>query len=218
MPRTSGALPPPHGRNGHELMLHFPMEPLDERQNPGRNALMVEHADWEIRLLMDWGVGRVPGIVGVNNHMGSRFTSVPRAMAPVMEYLGESGLFYLDSKTNASEVSAAAAASAGVAVPCARSLPRPRSAGPHGRAGGTAGSGEDRASTRLRDRHRPSLRRNVSRARPMARQSRDRDPVGADHGDPALPRGKTRDPAPRRCDARNRTASRDFSFLCRGRS
>jgi polysaccharide deacetylase 2 family uncharacterized protein YibQ len=101
-------------RRGHELMLHFPMEPVGEDIDPGPKALMVAHAPWEIRLFLEWGLARVPGIVGVNNHMGSRFTAEPEAMAIVMEVLREKGLFYLDSRTTASDVGATSAAETGV--------------------------------------------------------------------------------------------------------
>lgn len=101
-------------RRGHELMLHFPMEPVANDINPGPKALMVSHAPWEIRLFLEWGLARVPGIVGVNNHMGSRFTAEPEAMASVMDVLREKGLFYLDSRTTASDVGTASAAEAGV--------------------------------------------------------------------------------------------------------
>jgi polysaccharide deacetylase 2 family uncharacterized protein YibQ len=101
-------------RRGHELMLHFPMEPLGDGDDPGPKALMTWHAPWEIRLYLEWGLARVPGIVGVNNHMGSRFTAEPEAMASVMEVLQERGLFYLDSRTTASDVGSQSAAEAGV--------------------------------------------------------------------------------------------------------
>jgi polysaccharide deacetylase 2 family uncharacterized protein YibQ len=101
-------------RRGHELMLHFPMEPLGDGDDPGPKALMTWHAPWEIRLYLEWGLARVPGIVGVNNHMGSRFTAEPEAMASVMEVLRERGLFYLDSRTTASNVGSLSAADAEV--------------------------------------------------------------------------------------------------------
>jgi len=101
-------------QRGHELMLHFPMEPLGDGDDPGPKALMTWHTPWEIRLFLEWGLARVPGIVGVNNHMGSRFTAEPEAMASVMEVLQERGLFYLDSRTTASDVGSQSAAEAGV--------------------------------------------------------------------------------------------------------
>jgi polysaccharide deacetylase 2 family uncharacterized protein YibQ len=44
-------------------------------------------------------LARIPYVAGTNNHMGSRFTEDARALAPVMESLGEKGLFFIDSRT-----------------------------------------------------------------------------------------------------------------------
>jgi polysaccharide deacetylase 2 family uncharacterized protein YibQ len=48
----------------------------------------------------------VPYIVGVNGHMGSRFTSDPQAMRTLLGALRERGLFFLDSKTSPESVAA----------------------------------------------------------------------------------------------------------------
>lgn len=84
---------------GHELMLHLPMEPLDHEQNAGPNALEsgLEMAELRRRLL--WGLNRLEGYVGVNNHMGSRFTAWEPGMALVMEELKRRGLLFVDSRT-----------------------------------------------------------------------------------------------------------------------
>jgi len=41
----------------------------------------------------------IPYIVGVNNHMGSKFTKDPERMTYVFERLKERGLFFVDSRT-----------------------------------------------------------------------------------------------------------------------
>jgi polysaccharide deacetylase 2 family uncharacterized protein YibQ len=107
MPYTEGLAPllEQARENGHELLLHFPMEPLASTVDPGPKALTTDQEDWEIRLRLEWGLDRAPGIVGINNHMGSRFTANPRAMAKVMRVLREKGLLYLDSRTTSSSVS-----------------------------------------------------------------------------------------------------------------
>ncbi|HTH97881.1 MAG TPA: divergent polysaccharide deacetylase family protein [Stellaceae bacterium] len=88
-----------HGK-GDELMLHMPMQPLNPKIDPGPNALMVGLSDNEIRRRLDWGLAQVGNdIVGVNNHMGSRFTEWPQGMRVVLEDLRQRGLFYLDSRT-----------------------------------------------------------------------------------------------------------------------
>jgi uncharacterized protein len=99
---------------GHEIMLHVPMEPLAAHVDPGPNALRVSLDDAEIRKRLDWGLGRVDGIVGINNHMGSRFTESAPGMTVVMSVLHERGLFFLDSRTTPRSVGVALAQEAGV--------------------------------------------------------------------------------------------------------
>jgi polysaccharide deacetylase 2 family uncharacterized protein YibQ len=54
------------------------------------------------------------GYVGVNNHMGSRFTADPARMAVVMAELKTRGLLWLDSKTTTNSAGPDAARAAGV--------------------------------------------------------------------------------------------------------
>ena len=88
-------------RAGGELLLHVPMEPIDRTQNPGPHALLVAMSPDEILAQLRWGLDRFTGFVGVNNHMGSKFTADARAMAVVMAELRRRGLIFLDSKTTA---------------------------------------------------------------------------------------------------------------------
>jgi polysaccharide deacetylase 2 family uncharacterized protein YibQ len=84
---------------GHELMLHFPMEPLDAHQDAGPNALETGLDPAELRRRLIWGLDRFEGYVGVNNHMGSRFTAWEPGMAMVMQELARRGLLFVDSRT-----------------------------------------------------------------------------------------------------------------------
>ena len=70
---------------GHELMLHMPMEPHDHHKDPGPNALLTKLDDAELRSRIDWALDRFSGYVGVNNHMGSRFTEDRHGMSIVMQ-------------------------------------------------------------------------------------------------------------------------------------
>jgi polysaccharide deacetylase 2 family uncharacterized protein YibQ len=90
--------------HGHEIMLHLPMEPRDSRYNPGPGALMTNQSDGEIRRLVADALSRYPGVVGLNNHMGSKFTADARGMGVVMTSLAERGLMFLDSRTTGSSV------------------------------------------------------------------------------------------------------------------
>ena len=99
---------------GHELMLHFPMEPLDSGIDPGPNALLVGLDRGEMLRRLDWGLSRFTGYIGVNNHMGSRFTLDPAGMRVVLEMLREHDLLFLDSRTSPDSVGAALAKEMGV--------------------------------------------------------------------------------------------------------
>ena len=102
-----------------ELMLHLPMEPLGDA-NPGPEALMVGLDPAELRQRVRWAIGRVPGAVGVNNHMGSRFTVDAPGLAIVMEELRRHGLFYLDSRTNSTSLAEAEAEARAAGLPASR--------------------------------------------------------------------------------------------------
>lgn len=89
---------------GHELMLHMPLEPSNAAVDPGPNALMTAMADADLKRLAEWGIARFDGFVGVNNHMGSRFTEDPRAMRVVLKAVRDKGLLFLDSRTTPKSV------------------------------------------------------------------------------------------------------------------
>ncbi len=87
-------------KRGKEVMLHLPMEPLDyPRKNPGKGALMVRMGEEEIRKQVRRFLDEFPGVAGVNNHMGSRFTQDRRQMGVVLDELKRRNLFFVDSLT-----------------------------------------------------------------------------------------------------------------------
>lgn len=83
---------------GHELMVHLPMEP-SVKADPGPNALLTSLPADEIRRRLTAALGSFDGYVGVNNHMGSRFTADRALMAPVLAEIQKRGLLWLDSRT-----------------------------------------------------------------------------------------------------------------------
>lgn len=89
---------------GHELMLHMSMEPSNATIDAGPNVLLSAMPEQEIRSLANWGMDRFEGFVGVNNHMGSRFTEYEPGMRAVLEEIQKRGLIYLDSRTSNSTV------------------------------------------------------------------------------------------------------------------
>lgn len=92
--------------NGHEIMVHLPMEPLGSNENPGPHALWVSENKAQIIKTVDWNLSRFDGYVGVNNHMGSRFSADRPDMRTVLKELKRRGLLFLNSRTTAKTVGA----------------------------------------------------------------------------------------------------------------
>ncbi len=86
-------------RAGHEILVHVPMEPISRAEDMGPNGLAVSLSAAEVLRRLRWDLGRFDGYVGINNHMGSRFTGDAAGMLPVMEELKARGLMFLDSRT-----------------------------------------------------------------------------------------------------------------------
>ena len=99
---------------GHELMVHLPMEPLARGKNPGPRALLKGLPEAELLKRLEWALSHLKGYVGVNNHMGSRLTRDPRAMALVIARLKALGLLFVDSLTSIRSVAGIAARAAEV--------------------------------------------------------------------------------------------------------
>ena len=89
--------------HGNELMLHLPMEP-NGRADPGPNALLVSLSDHELRQRVTQALDSFDGYVGVNNHMGSRFTAFRPGMETVLRLFKARGLLFLDSRTTSQSV------------------------------------------------------------------------------------------------------------------
>ena len=85
-------------RAGHEVLLHMPMQ-AEGDHNPGPLALTTGLAPDEIRRRLSDALARVPGAIGINNHMGSRVTADRATLIPVAEELAARHLFFFDSRT-----------------------------------------------------------------------------------------------------------------------
>ena len=95
--------------SGHELLVHVPMEPVGNNVDPGPNVLEIGMDHDAILRRLDWGLNRFSAYVGVNNHMGSRFTADRDGMTVVMAELKRRGLLFLDSRTTGATVGPALA-------------------------------------------------------------------------------------------------------------
>jgi len=101
---------------GHELLLHLPMEPRDYQIDPGPNVLLRDIEPDELRRRLRWGMDRFVGYVGVNNHMGSKFTADRASMGILMTELKRRNVFFLDSRTTSLTVGPELARQHGVPV------------------------------------------------------------------------------------------------------
>ena len=98
---------------GHDLLLHMPMEPLG-LADPGPHALRLDQSEEELQLRVRWAFARVPGAIGMNNHMGSRLTQDVSALRPVLEAVSQEAGLFLDSMTTAESRGAAVARGLGL--------------------------------------------------------------------------------------------------------
>jgi hypothetical protein len=87
-----------HGE-GHEIMLHQPMEPSDPCLDPGPGALYVGYGSNKIVRIMEENISQIPHVTGVNNHMGSRFTTCQEEISDTLHVVKDRGLFFVDSLT-----------------------------------------------------------------------------------------------------------------------
>ncbi len=85
---------------GQEIMLHQPMEPYGHEADPGPGALYISYMDTEIEEIMEENLSQIPQATGVNNHMGSRFTSSSSKVAKALKIIKQKDLFFVDSLTS----------------------------------------------------------------------------------------------------------------------
>lgn len=100
--------------HGHELMMHVPMEPVAEGIDAGPGALSVNLSSEELKRRIEEDLDRFSGYVGINNHMGSKFTAFEPGMQLVMEELHRRGLLFIDSLTTDHSVGLVLAQQTGV--------------------------------------------------------------------------------------------------------
>lgn len=90
---------------GLEVLLHLPLEPhAFPRQDPGPGSILSSQRPEEWRALTRRALDAVPGITGVNNHMGSRLTEREDAMAVILSEVKKRGLYFIDSYTTGKTV------------------------------------------------------------------------------------------------------------------
>lgn len=99
---------------GHDLLIHTPMEAMNAPVSLGGMGLTTDMDEAAVTAMMDKISTTMEGFIGINNHMGSKFTADRAAMERLMPYLKQRGLIFVDSKTIGSSVAGTIAAEQGV--------------------------------------------------------------------------------------------------------
>ncbi len=90
---------------GKALIAHIPMEPIEyPAKNPGPGALMVADDEESLRRRLADVLDSFPFFEGANNHMGSRAMLDRRIVTVVLEEVSARDLYFIDSKTIASDL------------------------------------------------------------------------------------------------------------------
>lgn len=92
--------------SGHQIILHLPMEPLARAEQSEKITISPSMSDEEIQDITRKAIQNIPGLIGVNNHQGSRATADKRVMKVVLSQLKANSLFFLDSRTNGQSIAA----------------------------------------------------------------------------------------------------------------
>lgn len=100
---------------GRVALLHLPMEPINRAaMSEGSNTIVTEMTNQQISDLTRRHLKGLYGVMGVNNHQGSKITANREQMKAVLNVLKEQGIFFVDSKTNSETVARDVAREMGV--------------------------------------------------------------------------------------------------------
>lgn len=86
------------------IMIHLPMEALEEKVEEGEFTIRTDLPDSVISRRVKKAMADIPLAVGINNHMGSKATADSRVMNIVMNELKPKGKFFVDSRTTGKSV------------------------------------------------------------------------------------------------------------------
>ena len=86
--------------SGKELILHQPMQSVNQNVNPGEGAIKPGMSEDEIRALLFQNINEIAPVTGMNNHEGSLITANAEQMSYVMKACSDEGIYFLDSRTN----------------------------------------------------------------------------------------------------------------------
>ena len=99
---------------GKDVLIHLPLEPVNSAIDPGPGVLRLSMDFDSMLQILRKDLDAVPGAIGVNNHMGSKFTTSKRGMELILTEIKRRGLFFVDSKTTHDSVAYVTARSMGI--------------------------------------------------------------------------------------------------------
>lgn len=101
---------------GHEVMLELPMEPFDYPHNdPGPFTLLTQTAFEENDDKLEWLMSRFTGYAGVINEQGDKLLGAAEDLRPILNAIGQRGLYFVDRGTAKGSVAAEIARAIGLA-------------------------------------------------------------------------------------------------------
>lgn len=85
---------------GKEVILHQPMQAVNQKVNPGPGAITPQMSEDEIISTLFYNINEIGPVAGMNNHEGSAITADAEKMAVILKLANEEGIYFLDSRTN----------------------------------------------------------------------------------------------------------------------
>lgn len=90
--------------SGHQVILHLPLEPISAAEQSEPTTITTAMSDQDIQQTVTKAIQSVPGIIGVNNHQGSKATADKRVMRNVLSVIKSQNLYFVDSRTSSQSV------------------------------------------------------------------------------------------------------------------
>ncbi len=100
--------------SGKTVFLHLPLEPKSKKWDPGPGTIYLSDSLEVKEEKLKSSLTEVPHAVGINNHMGSLYTSDIKAMRHLMTLLQGRDLFFIDSFTASNSKGLQAAKESGI--------------------------------------------------------------------------------------------------------
>ena len=87
-----------------EVLVHMPMEPLNEKFSDEGYTLLSGMDGGTVRLRVQQAFAKMPHAIGMNNHQGSRVTAEAAVMRALLSELKRMNKIFIDSRTNPASV------------------------------------------------------------------------------------------------------------------